>query len=93
MELKNKYDSGGGEFYMEENGEKLAEMTYVFEGDTKFIIEHTEVFPAYEGKGLGKLLVAAAVDFARQKHFKIVPECRYARSVMLRTPEYSDVLA
>lgn len=92
MELKHSHDHKNGVFYLEENGERMAEMTYVYSGETRFIIDHTEVFPAYEGKGLGKLLVKAAVEYARQHKFKILPLCPYAKSVFEKTPDYSDVL-
>lgn len=67
-------------------------MAYVFAGDTKFIIEHTIVNPAHEGKGLGKQLVNASVDFARQNHYKILPLCPYAKKVMEHSDDYKDVL-
>lgn len=92
MELKNEYNEKNGTFYLEENGKRQAEMTYVFAGPAKFIIDHTEVFSGNEGKGLGKQLVNAAVDFARKKSFKILPLCPYAKKVMEKTPEYTDVL-
>lgn len=93
MELKNDYNEKNGIFYLEENGKREAEMTYVFAGLTKFIIDHTEVFQGNEGKGLGKQLVKAAVVFAREKQMKIAPVCPYAKSVMQKTQDYADVLA
>ncbi|MCG3164580.1 MAG: putative protein YjdJ [Bacteroidia bacterium] len=92
MELKNDYNEKNGTFYLEENGKRQAEMTYVFAGPSKFIIDHTEVFPGNEGKGFGKQLVNAAANFAREKGFKILPVCPYAKKVMEKTPEYADVL-
>lgn len=92
MELKHNFNEKNGRFWIEEDGKELAEMTYVFAGETKFIIEHTEVFSGNEGKGLGKQLVKAAVDFAREKGFKILPLCPYAKAVFEKTPDYSDVL-
>ncbi len=92
MELKSDYNEKNGTFYLEENGKRQAEMTYVFAGTGKIIIDHTEVFPGNEGKGLGKQLVKAAVDFARGNGLKILPVCPYAKSVMEKTPEYADVL-
>jgi predicted GNAT family acetyltransferase len=92
MELKNEYNERNGTFYLEENGKREAEMTYVFAGPAKFIIDHTEVFEGNEGKGLGKQLVNAAVVFAREKQMKIAPVCQYAKSVMEKTPAYADVL-
>jgi len=92
MEVKQRGDSKKGVFYMEENGKEVATMTYVFAGDTKFIIDHTEVSPDYEGKGLGRQLVQAGVDFARAKGYKILPLCPYAKKVFAKTPEYNDVV-
>jgi len=93
MELKNDYNEKNGTFYLQENGKREAEMTYVFAGRAKIIIDHTEVFSGNEGKGLGKQLVKAAVDFAREKSIKILPLCPYVKSVMEKTPEYADVVS
>jgi predicted GNAT family acetyltransferase len=92
MEIKQQDDGKKGLFYIEENGKQLATMTYMHSGDTRIIIDHTEVNPGNEGKGLGKLLVKAGVDFAREKSYKITPLCPYAKSVFDKTPEYKDVL-
>lgn len=79
-------------FYIQEEGLRVAAMEYVYVGTDKFIIEHTEVNETYEGKGLGKLLVQAAVEYAREHKMKIIPLCPYANAVFKRTPEYADVL-
>jgi len=47
---------------------------------------------AYAGKGLGKKLVKAGVDFAREHKMKILPYCPYAKKIFSITPEYGDVL-
>ena len=91
MEVQNNRNDKNGVFYIEENGKQVAAMTYIFAGDTKFIIDHTEVQPGNEGKGLGRKLVQAGVDYAREHDLKILPLCTYAKSVFDKTPEYSDV--
>ncbi|MBK6493498.1 MAG: N-acetyltransferase [Gemmatimonadetes bacterium] len=55
------------------------------------IIEHTEVAPSHAGTGLGKALVAAAVDWARANHQRFLPLCPFARAIFDRTPAYNDV--
>ncbi len=92
MEVKQRGDGKNGAFYIEENGKEIANMTYIFAGDTKFIIDHTEVKPGNEGKGLGKQLVEAGVRFAREKGYKILPLCPYAKTVFDKNPLYGDVL-
>lgn len=93
MELKHNDNSTNGLFYFEENGKRLAVMTYVYAGSHRFIIDHTEVGKESEGKGLGKQLVHAAVEFARAKGYTILPLCPFAKSVFEKTPAYADVLA
>ena len=80
MEVKNQIDDKRGRFYMEAEGKQIGKMEYVFSGDTKMIIEHTEVNPAYEGKGLGMQLVKAGVAYAREHHIKILPVMFAAKS-------------
>lgn len=92
MEVKNDLTEKGGVFYIEENGQRIATMTYVFAGPKRFIIDHTLVNPGQEGRGLGKQLVKAGVEFARQNGYKITPLCPYAKSVFDKTPEYQDTL-
>ncbi|MGN0362426.1 MAG: GNAT family N-acetyltransferase [Bilifractor sp.] len=59
--------------------------------DNRWIIEHTEVDPLYNGNGIAGKLVDAVVDHARSLGVKILPLCSYARGRMEK-PEYADVL-
>ena len=92
MRVEHSYDSKKGEFFILEDGKKIASMIYVYAGETKIIIEHTVVDPSHEGKGLGKQLVNAAVDFARKNGIKIMPLCPYAKRVLEASDTYRDVL-
>ncbi len=92
MTIQQTDNGKKGAFYIEENGERLAEMTYVWAGSGMFIIDHTEVSDKLAGKGAGKQLVAKAVDFAREQKVKIKPLCPFAKSVFDKTPDYHDVL-
>ena len=80
-------------FFVEENGEKLARMTFSKAGDTLIIIDHTEVSDKLKGKNVGKQLVAAAVEHARKNNLKIIPLCPFTKSVIDKTPAYQDVLS
>jgi Predicted acetyltransferase len=75
------------------DGGKAGLMTYSWAGDDKFIIDHTEVDEAYGGKGLGKDLVKAGVEYAREKNVKVIPLCPFAKKVIAKTPEFQDVLS
>jgi uncharacterized protein len=67
MEIKYKDDGAKWVFYVKIEGEKQAEMTYVWAGTDKIITDHTEMNESLIGKGIGKQLVSASVDFVRNK--------------------------
>ena len=91
-EVQLKINNKNGMFYIEIDGKQEALMTFVFAGDNKIIIDHTEVNPGNNGKGFGKKMVAKAVEFAREKGIKIIPLCPFAKNVFDKTPEFKDVL-
>ncbi len=92
MNVLHKKSDNKGVFYIEVDGLKKAEMTYVMAGETKMIIDHTEVLAELSGKGAGKMLVEKAVEYARKNGIKILPLCTFARTVFEKTPDYNDVL-
>jgi uncharacterized protein len=85
-------DEKKGEFSISIDQKEQGIMTFVMAGEDKMIIDHTEVFQGNEGKGLGKLLVAEAVNYARKNDIKIMPLCPFAKKVFDKTAEYKDVL-
>jgi len=91
-EVQVKINDKKGSFFIEIEGKQEAEMTFVFAGEDKIIIDHTGVNPGNEGKGLGKQLVAQAVTYARENNIKIIPLCPFAKKVFDKTPEFRDVL-
>lgn len=91
MEIIQENSAKNGIFKAIENDSVAGEMTYVWAGEDKFIIDHTEVFPEFEGKGVGKKLVMAAVEYARANNMKILPLCPFAKALFERTKEIQDV--
>ncbi|MEY4929840.1 MAG: hypothetical protein RI909_564 [Bacteroidota bacterium] len=83
--------SSKGAFFIKENNERLAEMTYSKAGENLIIIDHTEVSDDLRGKGAGKQLIQAAVIYVREKQLKILPLCPFAKAVFDKTPEFHDV--
>jgi len=92
MNIVHQQAGSKGSFYIGENNQRLAEMTYTMAGEKRMIIDHTDVSDALRGKGAGKQLVAAAVNHARAQGIKILPLCPFARSVFDKVKEYQDVL-
>jgi predicted GNAT family acetyltransferase len=91
-EVQVKINDKKGSFFIEIEGKQEAEMTFVFAGEDKIIIDHTGVNPGNDGKGLGKQMVAQAVTYARENNIKIIPLCPFAKKVFDKTPEFRDVL-
>lgn len=92
MEIQHVKENGKGSFKALESGKEAGEMTYTWDGEDKFIIDHTKVDPEFEGKGIGKKLLMETVEFARQNNLKIIPLCSFAKSVFDKTENIQDVL-
>ena len=67
-------------------GDRLAELAYRRNG-RRLILIHTEVPPELEGRGIGGVLMSAAVDRAARDAMTIVPLCPFARSWLQRHPD------
>ena len=72
---------------------QVGQMTYSRPTPERMIIDHTRVFEGFEGKGIARQMVLAAVDFARANNRQIIPVCSYAQAVLTRTDEYKNILA
>nr|WP_199003371.1 GNAT family N-acetyltransferase [Flavobacterium sp. ASV13] len=92
MKIQQINDTRRGYFEAVEDGKQAGKMTYTWAGDSKFIIDHTEVNEEFNGKGVGKKLVMAAVEYARANNLKIIPLCPFAKSVFDKVTEIHDVL-
>ena len=92
MEINHDQTATKGTFYIGEKNKPTADMTYSKAGTDTIIIDHTEVSDVLKGKGAGKELVTAAVNYARQNNIKIIPLCTFAKSVFGKAKEFQDVL-
>lgn len=92
MDIQHQEDGKKGKFYYEQDGKFYAEMTYVWAGTNKIIIDHTFVHETLRGKNVGKQMVTKAVEFAREKGIKILPLCPFAKSVFDKVKDFNDVV-
>lgn len=92
IEIKHKHNTNEGEFYYEENGVRLAYLSYHMEAGHWLRAEHTVVNPSLGGQGIGKLLVENTVLFARKNKYKIVPLCPFVDALIKKTPSWQDVI-
>ncbi|MEY8761584.1 GNAT family N-acetyltransferase [Chryseobacterium tongliaoense] len=91
-EVKQNNDEKHGSFEAFIDGNRAGLMTYTWAGDERFIIDHTEVGEDYNGKGVGKEMVLAAVDFARKEGKKVIALCPFAKATFQKNEDLQDVL-
>ncbi|MGD1319875.1 hypothetical protein SAMN05421857_2184 [Chryseobacterium formosense] len=92
IDVKQNNDEKHGSFEAIIDGNRAGLMTYTWAGEDRFIIDHTEVEEAYNGKGVGKEMLIKAVEFARQNNKKIIPLCPFAKATFQKNEDLQDVL-
>jgi predicted GNAT family acetyltransferase len=53
---------------------------------------HTEILPQHEGKGYGGVLIAGALDRAREEGLEVIPHCPFVREYIERHPAALDLV-
>jgi predicted GNAT family acetyltransferase len=93
MQIQREEHGRKGAFFIDEDGEWIAELTYFRSAPGLITIDHTEVDDKLKGEGIGEDMVREAVKYARENGLKIKPACPFAKRVIDETPEFQDVLA
>ena len=75
-----------------EDGDLAGFVTYQLTGKI-IVYTHTEVRPAYEGKGVGSALARSVLDDARARERTVVAVCPYISGWLDKHPEYGDIVA
>lgn len=55
-------------------------------------LTHTEVDPAFEGRGVGSVLARTALDDIRERRLKALVICPFVTGWVRHHPEYRDLL-
>ncbi len=53
---------------------------------------HTEIEPAFEGRGLGEQLARATLDDVARRGLQIIPTCPFITGYLRRHPAYVDLV-
>lgn len=77
-----------GIFFIEEDGEKIAYMTFRLSNENQLIVDHTIVTPEYEGQGYAKALLTAMLDYLRTNRLQLIPLCSFVQEQLENHPEY-----
>jgi predicted GNAT family acetyltransferase len=72
-------------------GDRLAGYVAYRRRPGALVLVHTDVLPAWEGRGVGGRLARAALDDIRARGLSVVPACPFIAAWMRRHPEYADL--
>jgi hypothetical protein len=73
------------------DGERAGVIEYLVE-DGWLVFDHTEVPPAFEGRGVASRLAKAALDDVRARGLFVNVQCPFVASYLKRHPEQRDVV-
>ena len=57
----------------------------------RLVLTHTEVDPAYEGRGVGSALAREALEDIRRRGVVAVVQCPFISAYLRRHPEFADL--
>ncbi|WP_435738154.1 GNAT family N-acetyltransferase [Cellulosimicrobium sp. PMB13] len=57
----------------------------------RVVFTHTEVDPAFEGRGVGSALAAGALDQVRASGERVVPLCPFIKAYIARHPDDQEL--
>jgi predicted GNAT family acetyltransferase len=73
------------------DGELAGFIDYKLRG-ARIALVHTQVLPAFEGRGVAGDMVRFALDDARRRGLRVIATCPYVRAYVERHPETRDVV-
>ena len=86
-----RHDEPGSRWVVDAGGGEAGYAAYERE-DGALRFTHTVVDPAHEGRGIGSVLVTAAVAHAREQGLQVLPQCSFVRAWLVRHPEHLDLV-
>lgn len=92
IEIKQIDQDTKGYFVASDSEHEAGRITYTFAGNSKIIIDHTEVSDAYRGQNIGKRILMEIVEYARENKIKIIPLCPFAKAIFEKVESIRDVL-
>ncbi|CAN5180748.1 GNAT family N-acetyltransferase [soil metagenome] len=90
-DLEVRHNRETEQFELYEAGAKVGVAGYDLRGDV-YAILHTNVDPSHGGRGLGSVLVKAALEDIRDAGGQVLPVCPFVPKVILDNPEFLDLV-
>jgi predicted GNAT family acetyltransferase len=89
--IDHSEDGGRGEFVVEREGIRLAEMTYSRLSPSQIIVDHTLVDDQLRGLGVARKLLDTLVAWARATKTRVSATCPYAKAQFEKDASIQDV--
>ena len=91
MDIEVKLDKENERFVAEVEG-RIAYLSYNIFND-KINLSSTFTPPELRGKGIAKIVVEYAFNYAKENNLKVIPTCSYVRALVKRNDNYKNLLA
>src|ERR1700687_1909743 len=72
--------------------EGIAELRYRYDAGSTLVLIHTEVPRVLRHQGIATRLAGAALAFARDRHFQVVPQCPFVAAYLMQHPEFASLI-
>ncbi|MCH9029104.1 MAG: N-acetyltransferase [Bacteroidetes bacterium] len=91
MDIEVKHDKENERFVAEVEGDKAYLSYNIFNDKIEFSSTYTP--PESRGKGIAKIIVEYAFNYAKENNLKVIPTCSYVQAFVERNDKYKDLLA
>ena len=69
---------------------QLSKLDYMQDGNN-MVITHVGVHPEHRGQGVAGKITEVALEYAKQKSYRVVPMCPYVATYIRRNPQYLEL--
>ena len=86
-----RHDAAQQRYELLVDGQSLGAAEYSEQGE-RMVFTHTEVDPSLSGQGLGSVLAEGALEDARRRSKRVVPQCEFIARYIERHEQRQDLL-
>lgn len=86
-----RHDAAQQRYELLVDGQPLGFAEYNEQGE-RMVFTHTEVDPSLSGQGLGSVLAKAALEDARRRGKRVVPQCEFIARYIERQEQWQDLV-
>ena len=69
---------------------QLSKLDYMQDGNT-IVMTHVGVYPEHRGQGIAGKLTQVALEYAKERSFRVIPMCPYIAAYIRRNTRYEDL--